>query len=130
MDFQIGLVIAGLTVGFIVGLTGVGGGSLMTPILLWFGIPPTTAVGTDLLYAAFTKMGGIYVHHKKRISIGPLLPVSLGSVPAALLTLWIHYKTDITALNAIIKYSLGGHYFYLDCCTFSKKHEFLPETFW
>jgi uncharacterized membrane protein YfcA len=44
MDFQIGLVIAGLTVGFIVGLTGVGGGSLMTPILLWFGIPPTTAV--------------------------------------------------------------------------------------
>jgi uncharacterized membrane protein YfcA len=73
MDFQIGLVIAGLTVGFIVGLTGVGGGSLMTPILLWFGIPPT-AVGTDLLYAAFTKMGGIYVHHKKRISIGPLLP--------------------------------------------------------
>jgi uncharacterized membrane protein YfcA len=36
---------------FIVGLTGVGGGSLMTPILLWFGIPPTTAVGTDLLYA-------------------------------------------------------------------------------
>jgi uncharacterized membrane protein YfcA len=71
MDFQIGLVIAGLTVGFIVGLTGVGGGSLMTPILLWFGIPPTTAVGTDF-YAAFTKMGGIYVHHKKRISIGPL----------------------------------------------------------
>jgi uncharacterized membrane protein YfcA len=53
MDFQIGLVIAGLIVGFIVGITGVGGGSLMTPILLWFGIPPTTAVGTDLLYAAF-----------------------------------------------------------------------------
>jgi uncharacterized membrane protein YfcA len=48
MDFQIGLVIAGLIVGFIVGITGVGGGSLMTPILLWFGIPPTTAVGTDL----------------------------------------------------------------------------------
>lgn len=70
MDFQIGLVIAGLTVGFIVGLTGVGGGSLMTPILLWFGIPPSTAVGTDLLYAAFTKMGGVYVHHKKRTLIG------------------------------------------------------------
>jgi uncharacterized membrane protein YfcA len=69
MDFQIGLVIAGLIVGFIVGITGVGGGSLMTPILLWFGIPPTTAVGTDLLYAAF-KMGGVYVHHKKNILIG------------------------------------------------------------
>jgi uncharacterized membrane protein YfcA len=39
--------------------------------MVWYS---TTAVGTDLLYAAFTKMGGIYVHHKKRISIGPLLP--------------------------------------------------------
>ena len=66
MDFQIGLIVAGLVVGFIVGLTGVGGGSLMTPILLWFGISPTTAVGTDLLYAAFTKMGGIFVHNKKK----------------------------------------------------------------
>ena len=65
MDFHIGFVIAGLVVGFVVGMTGVGGGSLMAPILLWFGIPPTTAVGTDLLYAAFTKMGGIFVHNKK-----------------------------------------------------------------
>jgi uncharacterized membrane protein YfcA len=49
--------VTGLIVGFIVGITGVGGGSLMTPILLWFGIPPTTAVGTDLLYAALLKCG-------------------------------------------------------------------------
>ena len=110
MDFQYGLVIAGLVVGFIVGMTGVGGGSLMTPILLWFGIPPTTAVGTDLLYAAFTKMGGIYVHHKKQnINWSITGWLSLGSVPAALLTLWILHsiKTDVTALNDIIKYGLG-----------------------
>ncbi|MBQ0909321.1 sulfite exporter TauE/SafE family protein [Flavobacterium sp. F-328] len=110
MDFQIGFVIAGLIVGFIVGLTGVGGGSLMTPILLWFGIPPTTAVGTDLLYAAFTKMGGIFVHHKKKnIDWSITAWLSLGSVPAALLTLWIlnSIKTDISAINSIIKYSLG-----------------------
>lgn len=110
MDFQLGLVIAGLTVGFVVGLTGVGGGSLMTPILLWFGIPPTTAVGTDLLYAAFTKMGGVYVHHKKKnINWSITGWLSLGSVPAAVLTLWILHtiKTDVSALNAIIKYSLG-----------------------
>ncbi len=110
MDFQIGLVIAGLAVGFVVGMTGVGGGSLMTPILLWFGIPPTTAVGTDLLYAAFTKMGGVYVHHKKKNINWPITGwLSLGSVPAALLTLWIlhSYKTDIATLNGIIKYSLG-----------------------
>ena len=54
-----GFVVAGLVVGFVVGLTGVGGGSLMTPILLWFGINPATAVGTDLLYACITKMGGV-----------------------------------------------------------------------
>jgi len=69
MPFEIGLVIAGLTVGFIVGLTGVGGGSLMTPILLWFGIPPTTAVGTDLLYAAFTKLGGFMFIIKKEYQL-------------------------------------------------------------
>lgn len=110
MDFQLGLVIAGLVVGFIVGLTGVGGGSLMTPILLWFGIPPTTAVGTDLLYAAFTKTGGIFVHHKKNnINWSITGWLSLGSVPAAIITLWIlnTLKTDTTAMNAIIKFSLG-----------------------
>ncbi|MEP7092587.1 MAG: sulfite exporter TauE/SafE family protein, partial [Flavobacterium sp.] len=110
MDFQIGLIIAGLFVGFVVGMTGVGGGSLMTPILLWFGIPPTTAVGTDLLYAAFTKMGGVYVHNKKKNINWTITGwLSLGSVPAALITLWIleSIKTDVTAMNAIIKYSLG-----------------------
>jgi uncharacterized membrane protein YfcA len=64
MDFQIGLVIAGLIVGFIVGITGVGGGS-NDPILLWFGIPPTTAVGTDLLYAALLKWV-VYMYIKKK----------------------------------------------------------------
>lgn len=110
MDFQVGLVFAGLFVGFIVGLTGVGGGSLMTPILLWFGISPTTAVGTDLLYSALTKAGGIYVHNKKRnINWNITGWLSLGSIPAALLTLWVLHilHTDTTALNSIIKYSLG-----------------------
>lgn len=110
MDFQIGLCIAGLVVGFIVGMTGVGGGSLMTPILLWFGIPPSTAVGTDLLYAAITKAGGIFVHHKKNNINWKITGwLSLGSVPAALVTLWILHnsKMDTTALNATIKYSLG-----------------------
>jgi uncharacterized membrane protein YfcA len=110
MDFQIGLVIAGLFVGFVVGMTGVGGGSLMTPILLYFGIPPTTAVGTDLLYAAFTKMGGVFVHHKKsNINWKITGWLSLGSVPAAFLTLWIldSIKTDTTTINTVIKHSLG-----------------------
>lgn len=110
MDFQIGFVIAGLIVGFIVGMTGVGGGSLMTPILLWFGIPPTTAVGTDLLYAAFTKMGGIFVHQKKKNINWTITGwLSLGSVPAAFFTLWVLHriKTDVTTINSVIKYGLG-----------------------
>ncbi|GIZ09193.1 sulfite exporter TauE/SafE family protein [Flavobacterium sp. NG2] len=133
MDFQLGLVIAGLAVGFVVGLTGVGGGSLMTPILLWFGIPPTTAVGTDLLYAAYTKMAGIFVHHKKKNINWKITGwLSLGSIPAALITLWIldSIKTDISAVNAVIKYSLGWALLFTSVAVlfkkkimdFSKKH--------
>lgn len=110
MDFQFGLVIAGLTVGFVVGLTGIGGGSLMTPILLWFGIPPTKAVAVDLLYAAVTKTGGAFVHNKKKNIDWTITGwLVLGSIPASLLTLWIllSMKTDTTAMNATIKYSLG-----------------------
>ena len=58
---------AGALVGLVIGLTGVGGGSLMTPILvLGFGISPAIAVGTDLLYAALTKCSGVYFHHKNQ----------------------------------------------------------------
>ncbi len=105
-----GFVVAGLVVGFIVGMTGVGGGSLMTPILLWFGINPATAVGTDLLYAAITKSGGIYVHQRnKNIDWTITGWLTLGSVPAAALTLWLLHSlhTDTQAMNAIIKQALG-----------------------
>lgn len=64
MDY--GYSVAGFIVGAIVGMTGVGGGSLMTPLLvLMFGIHPAKAVGTDLLYAAITKAGGTWVHANK-----------------------------------------------------------------
>ncbi len=96
MDFEIGYIVAGLVVGFIVGMTGVGGGSLMTPILLHFGISPASAVGTDLLYAAITKAGGIHVHHKKRnIDWRITGELALGSLPAAALTLWILHSISV-----------------------------------
>ncbi|WP_039792536.1 sulfite exporter TauE/SafE family protein, partial [Pseudomonas agarici] len=105
-----GFVTAGLVVGFIVGLTGVGGGSLMTPILLWFGINPVTAVGTDLLYAAITKSGGVLVH-KKNDNIDWKITgwLTLGSVPAVVLTLWFlsSLHTAPESLNSVIKRSLG-----------------------
>lgn len=58
------LVVAGAVTGFVVGLTGVGGGALMTPLLLLlFGVAPLTAVGTDLWFAALTKIFATRVHH-------------------------------------------------------------------
>lgn len=110
MDFQYPYALAGLFVGFVVGLTGVGGGSLMTPILLYFGVSPAHAVGTDLLYAAITKSGGIHVHHKKRnIDWHVTLMLALGSLPAALLTLWLLHSSglDTATINKVIKTSLG-----------------------
>src|SRR5689334_21014360 len=79
--------VAGFAVGAIVGLTGVGGGSLMTPLLvLGFGVPAVTAVGTDLLYAGITKAGGSVSHalegHVDWRVTGLL---AAGSVPAAVL---------------------------------------------
>jgi uncharacterized membrane protein YfcA len=81
--------LSGFGVGLLVGMTGVGGGSLMTPLLiLLFGIHPATAVGTDLLYAAATKAGGCLVHGLAR-SIEWLVVrrLATGSIPATMVTL-------------------------------------------
>jgi uncharacterized membrane protein YfcA len=84
-------VASGFAVGFLVGLTGVGGGSLMTPILiLLFGIAPVTAVGTDLLYACVTKTGGVVVHgFNKNIDWRVVRRLSAGSLPASALTVFV-----------------------------------------
>src|SRR5947208_17157992 len=82
-----GLVAAGLGVGLLVGLTGMGAGSLMTPILItMFGIPASTAVGTDLVYAAITKTFGAARHHQlKNVNRELALWMAAGSVPASIL---------------------------------------------
>lgn len=87
---EFGYSIAGFFVGATVGLTGVGGGSLMTPLLvLLFGIHPAVAVGTDLLYAALTKAGGALVHGRNQtVDWRIVTGLGAGSVPAAALTLW------------------------------------------
>jgi uncharacterized protein len=87
---DLGYSIAGFFVGAIVGLTGVGGGSLMTPLLvLLFGIHPAVAVGTDLLYAAITKAGGALVHGRNStVDWRIVTALGIGSVPAAAITLW------------------------------------------
>jgi uncharacterized membrane protein YfcA len=104
-------VLSGFAVGFLVGMTGVGGGSLMTPLLiLLFHVHPSTAVGTDLLYASVTKTGGSLVHGINRtIDWRIVTRLSLGSLPASLLTLLIfHFLTvDPAAMNALITKVLG-----------------------
>lgn len=82
--------IAGMLVGLLVGLTGVGGGSLMAPLLvLMFGVSPHTAVGTDLLYAAVTKTVGSAVHGwRETVDWAIVRRLALGSIPAAIVTLY------------------------------------------
>jgi uncharacterized membrane protein YfcA len=102
---------AGALVGLIIGLTGVGGGSLMTPILvLGFGILPAIAVGTDLLYAALTKCSGIYFHHKNHtVDWKIVLLLGSGSIPCSLITVSIleHLKKTGFNYNDIIILTLG-----------------------
>ncbi len=82
--------LAGLLVGLVVGVTGVGGGSLMSPILiLLFGVAPATAVGTDLWFAAVTKTVGGAIHHRHDNADWQVARrLWLGSIPATLATLW------------------------------------------
>jgi uncharacterized membrane protein YfcA len=84
--------LSGFAVGLLVGITGVGGGSLMTPLLVFlFGFKPAVAVGTDLLYAAITKSAGVFVHHGKHRSVEWRIVgyLGLGSLPAAAVTLYV-----------------------------------------
>jgi len=94
-------VASGFGVGLLVGMTGVGGGSLMTPLLiLLFGIHPSTAVGTDLLYAAATKAGGSVVHGLSRSIHWPaVIRLASGSIPASILTMVAIWKLDLDAAS-------------------------------
>jgi uncharacterized protein len=103
--------LSGLFVGLLVGLTGVGGGSVMTPLLmLVFGVPPTTAVGTDLLYACVTKSVGTVVHGFSGTVEWPIVNrLALGSVPGTVLTLIVlsRYQRQSSAGNTPITTVLG-----------------------
>ena len=99
-------VVAGAFVGLMVGLTGVGGGSLMAPILiLLFGVSPTTAVGTDLWFASLTKAVGGVVHHRHGGETGGpdyrvVKYLCYGSIPAALIVLFILSRYELERLES------------------------------
>jgi uncharacterized membrane protein YfcA len=108
---EFGYIFAGFLVGLLVGLTGVGGGSLMTPILvLFFHIKPAFAVGTDLLYASVTKSVGIFAHGKLgNIDWKMVRLLAYGSLPASVLTTLYLRHLDIASDAAVdsIKFWLG-----------------------
>lgn len=97
--------------GVLVGLTGVGGGALMTPILvLLFGVAPATAVGTDLWFAAITKIVGGSVHgHRGMVDWQVFRRLCSGSLPAAIATLlWLHFSGVGHSQNGLMLRALGG----------------------
>ena len=105
-------IISGFAVGTLVGLTGVGGGSLMTPLLtLLFGVSPAVAVGTDLAFASITKATGTFTHRlRDTVEWHVVRLLCIGALPAALVaTLALKYFGGLSQeLHQIIRYSIAG----------------------
>lgn len=108
------IVLFGLGIGVLVGMTGMGGGSLMTPLLiLIFGIQPTTAIGTDIFYSAVTKTVGGWRHFRmKTVNMELVRWLATGSVPAAVagvaLVSYLHDQIGEDRLNSLVYAVLGG----------------------
>ncbi|HWW68208.1 MAG TPA: sulfite exporter TauE/SafE family protein [Solirubrobacterales bacterium] len=108
------IVLFGLGIGVLVGMTGMGGGSLMTPLLiLIFGIQPTTAIGTDIFYSAITKTVGGWRHFQmKTVNMGLVKWLAIGSVPAAVIGVAIvsllERQIGEEQLDSLVYAVLGG----------------------
>jgi uncharacterized membrane protein YfcA len=110
-EIDLGYSLAGAFVGFLVGLTGVGGGSLMAPLLiLLFGFSPAVAIGTDLWFAAITKSFGGLMHHRLGSADWRIVGrLALGSLPAAVLTvLWLAFFHQGRLESDLLMVLLGG----------------------
>ncbi len=101
----------GFVIGFLIGITGVGAGSLTTPLLIGVGYPPHIAVGTDLLFASLTKASAAWRHQRLgNVNWGILGWLALGSLPGAAAMLgWLYFaKPDTQFLAATIRQVLAG----------------------
>lgn len=106
---MLSFIFLGFIVGFLVGLTGIGGGALMTPSLIFLGVEPLMAVGTDLLYATVTRIFGVLFHHKKgKIRFDLALRLFAGSLPAILLGSVLLRIIDKSTLNSYLTILLGA----------------------
>lgn len=107
---SIGIIIMGLSIGFMVGLTGVGGAALLTPILILLGISPSIAVGTDLAYNSVTKFFGSVQHWKqKTVNMKLVKYLAIGSIPSAMIAVGAIQLFDTFFQNQeqIMKHALG-----------------------
>lgn len=105
-----GIAAAGLVIGFLVGMTGMGGGSLTTPaLILLFGVRPVFAVGTDLLFSAVTKAVGAGVHHRQGTVNHRLVgQLAIGSIPAAIVGVIVLHRLGVSpATDAFVARALG-----------------------
>ena len=103
---------SGVLIGCLLGITGVGGGALMTPLLiLGFNVPAPIAVGTDLLFSALTKLLGVAIHHKQNGNVDWRIArlLTIGSIPASLISLVVlgEYAHTGRDLSAVIKPAIG-----------------------
>ncbi|MFJ5714734.1 sulfite exporter TauE/SafE family protein [Neobacillus sp. NPDC093127] len=107
---SIGIIVMGLLIGFMVGLTGVGGAALLTPVLILLGISPSIAVGTDLVYNSITKFFGSFQHwRQKTINLKLVKYLAIGSIPSAICAVGILHLFDSFFHNEeqVIKHALG-----------------------
>lgn len=111
MTFSLTYVVSGFAVGTLVGLTGVGGGSLMTPLLtLLFGISPTVAVGTDLAFASITKGAGTFAHRfRGTVHWDVVKLLCIGALPAAVLSTFALKSFGVLdkEIALVIRYSIA-----------------------
>ncbi|MFC7297208.1 sulfite exporter TauE/SafE family protein [Herminiimonas aquatilis] len=109
---SVSYIVSGFAVGLLVGLTGVGGGSLMTPLLtLMFGVSPTVAVGTDLAFASVTKVAGTFAHrYRGNVHWHIVRQLCIGALPAAVLTaITLKYLGGLDQeIGQVIRYSIAG----------------------
>lgn len=111
MAFDFDVALAGLIIGFCIGLTGMGGGALMTPVMvLGFGVPPSAAVSSDVVASAVMKPFGSAIHfHRGNVNLGLVGWLALGSVPAAFAGVFVNRALgDGAAMQERIKYAMGA----------------------
>ncbi|MEH7094945.1 sulfite exporter TauE/SafE family protein [Neobacillus vireti] len=107
---SIGIALMGLLVGFLVGMTGVGGAALLTPVLILIGVNPSIAVGTDLVYNSITKLFGVVQHwRQKTVNVQMVKYLAMGSIPSAVIAIAALHFFEAAYHNQeqIIRHALG-----------------------